>query len=85
MAMVRLSGIRLDAFDELYSKKQEAPDTHRSPINKHLENKIKPTSNKDALCQVWLKFGSGKDFKFFSIYLNFSVIISPWKLAWPFI
>ena len=57
MAMVKLSWIRLDAFDELYSKKQEAPDTHRSPINTHLENKIKPISNKGcfvpSLVEIW--------------------------------
>ena len=61
MVMVKLSGLRLDVFDELYSTKQETSDTLHSPINKHSENKIKPISNKDALCQDWLIFGSKKE------------------------
>ena len=53
-------------------------------------NKLESSSPKDALCQVWLKLASllwGKNFFFTSLpmYLHFFVIISPWKMAWPFI
>ena len=51
-----------------------------------LENKLKSTSTKDALCQAWLKLA----LCFLRIFLNFvnkvnSFIIFPWKRASSFI
>ena len=42
----------------------------------------------DALCQVWLNWPSGSggvDFKISLMYFRNFLIISIWKMAWPFI
>ena len=51
-------------------------------------NKLESPSFKDALCQDWMKLarGSRKGFlNFVNICFHYFVIISPWKIAWPFI
>ena len=51
-------------------------------------NKLESSLTKDALCRVWLKLAQWsrrRSFLILSMYFRYFVIISPWKIAGPYI
>ena len=65
-------------------KREKDISSLRSPYSL----KVESYSFNNALCQVWLKlaqwFWRGRFLNFVTIFSYF-VIISPWKMVWPFI